>query len=254
MAEVTIGDRPVDTDVRVWDEPIRRTASLAVLGFAALLLVGAVVYYALDAAGSAWFLWTSIVVIVLLLVFQAFLLANDIARESGGPEWLAGPQAAGAAAATAGTTTTRDKRDSSLGGYASEEPEPEPALDDHDHRPTIELKCPECSEVFATEDDGSRPLETECPHCGAQGHVDLDQPPPTGHEHAHEHEPAEDTGGDTLGGLPDLDEEPEDEAEHVETLSLECPACDTQFDVEDDGNRPLETTCPGCGRSGKLKQ
>lgn len=35
-------------------------------------------------------------------------------------------------------------------------------------------------------------------------------------------------------------------------IDLQCPECGEMFAVEDTGERPLATECPGCGRSGKL--
>jgi len=103
--------------------------------------------------------------------------------------------------------------------------------------------------MFAVEDTGERPLATECPHCGAQGHVNL----PETTDEPDDHDSTAGAGGGAVAGDPLAglgDDEPDDE--DVETISLECPVCDTQFDTEDTGERPLRTECPGCGRSGKL--
>lgn len=227
MGEIEIGERDVDTDIRAWDADLRRDASLVVGALAGVLLLVALVYYGLNASGSGWYLWVAIVLLVLLLIVEAAVLATGIAREENvGPPWLSG-EAHAAGTTTAGTT---------VGG---QEAEPE-------DRPEIDLECPECTEMFTVEDTGERPLATECPHCGAQGHVNL--PEPEGHD------PGTGAGADAAGGpLAGLGEEEPDEAmEDVETISLECPACETQFETEDTGERPLRTECPGCGKSGKL--
>lgn len=242
MGEITVGDREIDTDVRRWSGDVRRDASLILGAAAGLFLLAALVYYALNAAGSGWFLWVAIVVLAVLLVAEAVVLATGIAREEDvGPPWLTGETQA--ASATAETETADE---TTVGGPASASPEParepEPA-------PEIDLQCPECSEMFAVEDTGERPLATECPHCGAQGHVNL----PETTDEPDDHDSTAGAGGGAVAGDPLAglgDDEPEDE--DVETISLECPVCDTQFDTEDTGERPLRTECPGCGRSGKL--
>jgi len=63
-------------------------------------------------------------------------------------------------------------------------------------------------------------------------------------------EPGGAVGGEAEDPLAGLGEDDEDE--DVEMISLECPACETQFETEDTGERPLRATCPGCGASGKL--
>lgn len=359
MADADFGGRRVDTDLRLWDDETRRLASLIVLGLAGVFLVGALLYFGIDAAGSGWFLWVAIAVLALLLLAEAAIIATGVAREEGGPEWLAGPQAA--------ATTTQEPAER---GPASE-PAPEPESEtEHVH---VDLKCPQCGDLFSVHDTGERPLHTQCPHCGAEGHVDLETPPPGSvHDRKAEAEPATHasarepfgdidpvadvegigpTYGEQLTALgiettrdlweadtvqiaaeldteakrveswqqraelmaisgigpqyaellervgvetiPDLasadavaltrriqDKEADlvqsiqgnpitetrverwiamaqghdpDAERDVETISIKCPACDTQFDVEDTGERPLEATCPGCGRGGKLK-
>lgn len=361
MADADYGGRGVDADMRLWDDETRRLASLIVLGLAGVFLVGALVYFGVDAASSGWFLWVAIVVLALLLLTEAAIIATGIAREEGGPAWLAGPHAA--------ATTTQEPAQPGPATEPPSQPAPEPEPEtEHVH---VDLKCPQCGELFSVHDTGERPLHTQCPHCGAEGHVDLETPPPAS-VHDREPEPAahareEDPFGDidpvtavegigptygeklaalgiettqdlwqadtvqiaaeldteakrveswqqraelmaisgigpqyaellervdveTIPGLAsedaealtariqdkeaDLvqsiqgnpitqtrverwiamarDHEPGAERD-VETISIKCPACDTQFDVEDTGERPLEATCPGCGRGGKLK-
>lgn len=245
MGQITVGDRDIDTDIRRWSADVRRDASLILGAAAGLFLLAALVYYALNAAGSGWFLWVAIAVLAVLLVAEAAVLVTGIAREENvGPPWLAGPEAASQATTTeAGATVGGPEPE------AEPEPEPEPA-------PEIDLQCPECTEMFAVEDTGERPLATECPHCGAQGHVNLPEPEEPDHETDHGHGSEQASGGtvaeDPLAGVLGDDEPEEQPAEDVETISLECPVCDTQFETEDTGERPLRTECPGCGRSGKL--
>lgn len=235
MSQVQIGDRTFDQDPRRWDEDNRRDASLVVGGLAAFFLLAAILFYGLAPSASGWFLWASIVVLVLLLIAEAVVLATGIAREENvGPHWLSEPEAhRGQAAGTAGAATATQ---------AEQEPDevPEPPSP-----PEIDLECPECREMFTVEDTGERPLHTECPHCGAAGHVNLDNLP---EEHDHEHDHDHDHGAEAAAAGVGAEPEPEHEE-----ISLECPACGTQFDVEDDGTRPLTATCPGCGSSGKLK-
>lgn len=233
MSQVQIGDRTFDQDPRRWDEDNRRDASLVVGGLAAFFLLAAIFFYGLAPGASGWFLWVSIAVLVLLLIAEAVVLATGIAREENvGPHWLSEPEAhrsqAAGAAAGAGTAAA----------HAEPEPEEEPdEVPEPPSPPEIDLECPECREMFTVEDTGERPLHTECPHCGAAGHVNLDNLPGD-HDHAHEGEAA------AAGASAEPDHE---------EISLECPSCGTQFDVEDDGTRPLTATCPGCGSSGKLK-
>ncbi|MBI4393445.1 MAG: hypothetical protein HY556_06585 [Euryarchaeota archaeon] len=35
-------------------------------------------------------------------------------------------------------------------------------------------------------------------------------------------------------------------------ITLRCGTCDTMFDVEDTGSRPLKHVCPGCGTEGEI--
>lgn len=252
MGELQIGDRAVDTDLRRWEPDLRRDASLVVGALAGVLLLVALVYYALNAAGSGWFLWVAIVLLAVLLVVELAVLVTGIAREENvGPPWLAGAETAEASTTSAGAT---------VGPDAEEQPDAEPAAV-HEH-PEIDLQCPACEDMFTVEDTGERPLATQCPHCGAQGHVNL--PEPEEHEDAHGHErghgsaagagAATQAGGeDPLAGLGEEDaDEAEAPPEDVETISLQCPACETEFETEDTGERPLRTECPGCGKSGKL--
>lgn len=239
MGEVTIGDRDVDTDIRRWDPDVRRDASLVVGALAGVFLLAALVYYALNAAGSGWFLWVAIAVLAVLLLVEVAVVATGIATEENvGPPWLAGSRTEAHAETTTSASAT-------VGAEPEPDEEPDEGAQPTREPPEIDLQCPECSEMFAVEDTGERPLATECPHCGAQGHVNLPEP---------DEPPARETAG-TGGGEPEdpLSGLGEDEPdEEVETISLECPACDTQFDTEDTGERPLKTTCPGCGKTGKL--
>lgn len=232
-------DEGVPADVRRWDPETRRNASLIVLALGGLFLVGALLFFGIAAASSGWFLWITIAVLVILLLVQLAIVATGIAtEEQSGPEWLrAEPAAAGAATAETGGA----------------EPEPEPEGPDVGYAPDqIDLRCPECAEMFTVDDTGERPLHTECPHCGAEGHVDLDEPAGDTHDHERDHEHDDESEPVGIGGLPEEDEEPAEEA-GGEPIALQCPACDTQFEVEDTGERPLEATCPGCGRGGTLK-
>lgn len=226
MAQANVDRSGVPPDVRLWEPETRRKASLIVLGLAGVLLLASLVFYGVAPAASGTFLWVAIVALVLLLVAEAAILATGIAREDDvGPAWLGATQTA-----PAGSASTQQR--AATAGTPPPGAQPE-ELD------SIDLKCPECQEQFTAEDTGERPLETECPHCGAKGNVELGPP---------EQEPARESS--PYGSVAD---EPETPPEDVETLSLKCPACDTQFEVDDDGTRPLTATCPGCGRGGKLK-
>ncbi len=255
MGQLSIGDRQIDTDVRRWEGPTRRDVSLFLAGIAGVFLLASFLYYGLDASGSGWFLWVAIVTLALLLLAQLIVLVTGIAREEEvGPPWLAGrePHAAGAQTTTAAGASVESEAEPA--GGVGPTPEHEHA---HEVHPEIDLQCPQCSEMFTVQDTGERPLATQCPHCQAQGHVNLPEPEPEP-----EQEPAAAGTGagatatqepfsgeeDPLAGIAE-EEEPLGE---VETISLSCPACETQFDVEDTGERPLRTTCPGCGKSGKL--
>lgn len=234
--------RGIDPDVREWSPETRRRASIGIFAVTAILaIVGAIFYFA--APGTAgWVLIAAIIVLVLLLLTEVAIVATGIATEDDtGPDWLRG---SAAQTATAGTAPPAREELAAAG-------------------PEIDLRCPQCQELFTVQDTGQRPLEIDCPHCGAHGQVDL----PESHDHSHEHDHAhaevpahEDPGAQTQAGssladepLPGLEEEEEAPAEDLPAISLKCPACGTQFDVEDDGQRPLKTTCPGCGKSGKLK-
>jgi len=235
--EATAPRRGFDPDVRRWGPQTRRQVSLVVLGLAGAFLIAALLFFGINAPASGWFLWLTIGVLAVLLLVEAVVVATGIASEEGaGPAWLRGEPAHAAAAGTAPPSTD----------------EPEPAGE------TIELRCPECAEMFAVEDTGERPLHTECPHCGAEGHVDIDEPPEQEDEPASSpySEHVGDESADTAYGQAAAEPEPEPEEPAAEgepeSVGLKCPACDTQFEVEDTGERPLEATCPGCGRSGKL--
>lgn len=216
MTTTNTSDNTIPADVRMWEASHRRNASLIVLAAAGAFLLVGILFYLFAPGASAWFLTLAIVVLALLLLAEAAIVATGIAREENiGPPWLAGQTA----------TAT----------HAPPDQQPAPTTHEHVH---IDLKCPECAEVFTTEDTGERPLHTRCPHCQAEGHVDLEPP-----EHPTPQAPAEETSEDAM-------QAPSGE---VETLALKCPACETQFEVDDDGTRPLRATCPGCGRGGKLK-
>lgn len=230
----------VPADVRRWDPELRRQASLIVLAVGGLFLVGALLFFGLDAAASGWFLWVTIAVLVLLLVAEVAIVATGIAREEdAGPAWLR--------AEPAHVPPETEPADEPAGGPAAGAATAEPGGE-------IDLRCPECAEMFSVEDTGERPLHTECPHCGAEGHVDIEAPPPSEEPAAEDlyGEPAEEPGEAPAGGAAAASE-PAREEEGGEPIALQCPACDTQFEVEDTGERPLEATCPGCGRGGKLK-
>lgn len=224
-------------DLRAWDAKLRREASVVVLAVAGLFLVASLLFFGLNDTGSGWFLWTAIVVLVLALLFQIAVVATGLAREEGGPDWLAGPGAE-AAAATGGAGTAG-------GAGAGSAGQAQAAHDPHAH---IDLQCPECQDLFSVHDTGERPLHTVCPHCGAEGHVDLGEPAPTAQQAGAGAAEAEAGVWDDAED-PWADEQPERD---LPSISLKCPKCATQFDVEDTGDRPLRTQCPGCGSSGKL--
>ncbi len=221
MAQAHAGGNAIPLDVRQWEPDLRRSASLVVLGVAGLFLVASLLFFGLAPEASGIFLWIAIVVLGLLLVAEAAILATGIAREENiGPPWLAEPAATEQQASQAGAPPTAEPAQESV---------------------EISLKCPECGDQFNAQDTGERPLHTECPYCGAEGNVDLGPP-------EHEQEPAHE---DPYAGA--AEPEPEEPPEDAEALALKCPACDTQFEVTDTGERPLTATCPGCGRGGKLK-
>lgn len=218
-------------DMRTWEPQTRYYASMGVLmGAAALLLLGLIFYFA--APGSANLVMTIAVVgLILLALFEAAVITTGIATEDRvGPTWLQGPAPAGSAAQR----------------QAPAEPSPEP--EPREEVVEIDLKCPECAQLFTVEDTGERPLEISCPNCGAHGHVDV--PEDAGQPQAPEPEPT--YGGGQTTSLADEPLEDEPAPEH-EVISLKCPACGTQFEVEDTGQRPLQATCPGCGKGGKLR-
>lgn len=228
-------------DLRTWDPKLRREASVVVLAVAGLFLVASLLFFGLNDTGSGWFLWTAIVVLVLALLFEIAVVATGLAREEGGPDWLAGPGAETAAA----TGASAGAAGGAGGGSAGQA---QAVQDPHAH---IDLQCPECQDLFSVHDTGERPLHTVCPHCGAEGHVDLGEPAPAAQESA---AGAQAGGQADAGGWEDTEDPWADEppARDLPSISLKCPKCATQFDVEDTGERPLRTTCPGCGSSGKL--
>lgn len=234
-------DGGFDPDVREWSPELRRRVSIGIFAMTAVLAILGTIFYFAAPSTAGWVLIVAIVLLVILLLAEVAIVATGIATEDNtGPAWL---RASSAQAATAGQAA------------------PPPRYDDAAAQTTeIDLRCPECQELFTVQDTGQRPLEIDCPHCGAHGQVDL--PEGQSQEHAHQEHAHEDPGAQTQAGggladepLPGFDDEEEAaEAEaDLPTLSLKCPACDTQFEVEDDGDRPLKTTCPGCGKSGKLK-
>lgn len=368
-----------DPDVREWSPELRRRASIGIFAMTAVLAILGTIFYFAAPSTAGWVLIVAIVLLAILLLVEVAIVATGIATEDNtGPAWL---RASSAQAATAGRTAPP----SGYGASATQTTE-------------IDLRCPQCQELFTVQDTGERPLEIDCPHCGAHGQVDL----PEDHAHAHAHadpgaqtqagattsrredpfgdidevtdiegvgpvygEQLEDRGIATTRDLwhadpselaealdvspnvterwhaqaelmavsgigpqyaellvrsgvktiealsqrsPDglvstiqakldnldvniqgnqvtegrarqwinqarehlgkprlgeagygsLADEPledtlDEEQGDLPSISLKCPACDTQFEVEDDGDRPLKTTCPGCGKSGKLK-
>lgn len=243
MGEVTLGDRQIDTDPRRWDADLRRDASLLFGGIAAFFALAGLIWFVLAPGSAGAFLWVAIVLLVLLLIAEAIVLATGIAKEENvGPHWLTEPEAhagtARAAEAEAGTAQATPPPETTTEGGV------EPVAG-----PEIDLECPQCAEMFTVEDTGERPLAAQCPHCGAEGEVNLPEPQPD-HEHDHDHEHGREHGheaGAAVAGSGLAEEE-----EDLPTIDIQCPACETQFEVEDTGERPLEATCPGCGRSGKL--
>lgn len=237
----------VNPDIRLWEPELRRKASLGVLLGAAVIVIAGILIYGLLPEQAGWFLILAIVLVALLLAFEAAVLVTGIAREEGkGPAWL-----------TAADIAPLPKQ-RGAGGRAIDEELYE----------RIDLKCPECGNIFSAPDTGERPLHTTCPHCGAEGHVD-GLPDPTlkdeaEPEQAHEHTQGHGHGASMYAppassGLGDLDAEALGEEadaepdEEIVVISLKCPACATKFSVDDTGERPLRAACPGCGRSGRLK-
>ncbi len=237
-------DDGFEPDMREWTPDMRRRASIGVFAVAAVLVLVGVIFYFAAPGTASWLLIAAIVVLVLLLLLELAIVATGIAtEENSGPQWLRGSAA-----------------ETQQAGVSSVPPAHEEDAEDLEE---IDLRCPQCQELFTVQDTGERPLEIDCPHCGAHGQVDL----PAEHDHAHDEDAHdedahEDEGAETqMGGgladepLPGLEDEEGDAEpdEDLPSISLKCPACGTQFDVEDDGERPLKTTCPGCGKSGKLK-
>lgn len=222
------------SDIREWEAWQRRKASLAVFALAGVLLLTAVVFYVLGGTAAVWTVTAAVVALILLLLVEAAIVATGVATETqSGPAWLrAGTAVPAGQVARAG----------------------DPAADEAGARPVVEidLRCPDCQAVFTVEDTGERPLEIECPHCGVQGKVEVEDERGS-HAEAEDDRDGRDapvSGGIGDEPLPGLEDEP---AEELPTLSLKCPACDTTFDTEDTGKRPLRTTCSGCGRKGKLR-
>ncbi len=221
-------------DVREWEAWQRRQASLAVLGVAAVSLLAAVVFYVLGGTAAVWTVTVVLVALIVLLLVEAVIVATGVATETGsGPTWL-----------RAGTAATAGQA-MHAGGPPADEDEARPVAE-------IDLRCPECGGTFTEQDTGERPLPIQCPHCGVQGKADIGAEPET---HAHTEDDIAERDAPVSGGigdepLPGLEDEP---AEDLPVVTLKCPACDTRFETEDTGERPLKTTCSGCGRKGKLR-
>ncbi len=104
-----------------------------------------------------------------------------------------------------------------------EPPEPE------EEKPrTIRIKCPSCSKIFRSVDNGERPLHLSCKHCGAKGVIE------TVPDH-HEVEK----------------EEPEEEEEAPDPLPLVCPSCSGLFELTELTDTAI---CPHCGVEGELDE
>lgn len=236
--------RQATADIRLWDGTLRRQASLGVLIAAGVVVVLGVLFYGVFPGQAGWFLILAIVLLALMLLFEAAVVATGIAREEGiGPTWL---------------------NASDIAPLPAHAPGPRGEPDEMYER--IDLKCPECGNIFSAPDTGERPLHTTCPHCGAEGHVDgLPEPTPVQgeahtHDHGHEHHEHDHAAYAPPGGssaleaeLDDSDADASESDVEAEVISLKCPACATKFSVEDTGERPLKATCPGCGRSGRLR-
>lgn len=216
MAESSQGAR-FGWPMAAWNPPARKTASLVVL-IATVLLVGAGAALLFLAPGvAATYLWVALALVAAAFLVQLAVVASGVAAEGGGPGWVASMFGA-----------ARGPRPARSGA----------AIVTHAPRHPVDLRCPECDNVFTVDDTGERPLRTTCAHCGAEGLVDL---PPLGEEAAEAALPAPAPTMAPPAGTSNP------------VLTLKCPACRTQFSVEDDGTRPLKAVCPGCGRTGRLR-
>lgn len=94
----------------------------------------------------------------------------------------------------------------------------------------IRVKCPACRKVFKVTDNGERPLEMTCTHCGARGTIST----VPGDEENKEDEPGED-----------------EEEQAPEPISIICPNCSGMFELEEFTE---VAKCPFCQVSGDLDE
>lgn len=169
------------------------------------------------------FALTSILAIVLLLVWLFFLFLQDAGlftwawpeealEELGLDAWL------GIGAAVAGLLLAV------LALVVFGVPDTAPGLAKANIR---QVQCQACAAVFRMRDPGHRPLTHQCPSCRRIGVYDGKAPPI---------------------GEPPRPQRPSG----ITLLDLTCKRCHHRFDVTDTGKRPLVVDCPKCQAIGEL--
>lgn len=105
-----------------------------------------------------------------------------------------------------------------------------PVKEDQERK--LRIRCPACTRIFASKDNGERPLHLVCSHCGSKGLIDA--------------VPGEDKES------PDEGSEEESEPEEaLEPVPIICPSCDGLFEMSELG---ITATCPYCGAEGELDE
>lgn len=127
-----------NADIRTWEAPQRREASLYALAAAVVLMVSAYALKLLLEEESA--IWLTVFAVVLLLILVFMVALHLLAPRA--PALEAAPDAA----PMAGPDST---------------PYAEPRI--------VRLKCGNCQTEFDLTDPGTRPLYHTCPGCGAEG-------------------------------------------------------------------------------------
>lgn len=255
MKTIQIRGSDVPLDLRAWTPNLRHFGSIVVMAAAALLLAVGLLVHFLAPAASAIVLYVLLAVLVLLLAFQAAIVALGMKAETAAPAAsrpASGPSGPAAAPQPAATRTGFERPGDGDEGD-----------DGADEGTVLTLKCGRCATEFDVTDTGERPLYHNCPGCGAEGVLrgepaaapkpQAEQKPAPEPERRPEPEP--ESSASAGFGRPEsaAPGEAAKDPSPRKRLKLRCGGCKGIFQVEDAGKRPLRHRCPHCSRIGEIK-
>lgn len=203
-------------DISSWEPAQRRLGSAIVLGLAVVvLLAGIALWWFAGVSDVVYWTLVGLMVLVLALAVLIHVLQPRAAATQAAPEahaWHAVP-------------------------VESEPPAPAPATP-----MVLTLRCGDCGTVFEVTDTGERPLYHTCPGCGAEGALRdaVEATPAAEPEYAPPPPAPEEPVAAPVAPAP------------AKKIKLRCPGCKEVFSADDDGQRPLRTACPHCGRKGVI--